>query len=97
MKIQQSAEDYLEAMLDISGQIRSQSEQGKLSEYVENVSKELMDMNPAIRQYATLGIMNIFQKYLGEGTPVNGDSVSIEETIAGIGVAVGPLLYNLRS
>lgn len=85
----------LDAMLDQNGKLRTQAEQGRLSLYIEKVSKELMRMNPSVRQYATLGIMNIFQKYLGEGVPVNGDTVSIEETVAGIGIAIGSLLYQL--
>lgn len=87
---------YMEAMLDRNGQFNLQSEQGKLSRYVETVSEEIMNMDPLIRQYATLGIMNLFQKYLGEGTPVNGDAVSVEKTLAGIGVSIGPLLRQLR-
>ena len=86
---------YLESILDINGNLLSQAAQGKLSKYIENVSKELMLLPPALRQYATLGIMNIFQKYMGEGTPVNGDKVSIEKTIAGLGVTLGPLLSSI--
>ena len=52
-------------------------------------------MNPEIRQHATLGIMNIFQKYVGRGTPVNGDFVSSEKTIAGIGIAATAFLNQL--
>lgn len=87
---------YMESMLDSNGQFHPQCGQGKISGYVESVSKELMRMNPFVRQYATLGVMNIFQKYLGEGIPVNGDTVSIEKTIAGTGIAIGALLRRLR-
>lgn len=83
---------YLEAILDMNGRFRPQREQGELSRYLETVSEELMRIPPALRQYATLGVMNIFQRYLGEGAPVNGDAVSIEKTIAGIAVAIGALL-----
>lgn len=86
---------YMEAMLDKNGNFNKQCEQGELSEYVENVSKELMDMDPSLRQYATLGIMNLCQKYMGKGTPVNGDEVSTEETVAGLGISIAPLLLNL--
>ena len=85
----------MEAMLDKNGNFNKQCEQGELSEYVENVSKELMDMDPSLRQYATLGIMNLCQKYMGKGTPVNGDEVSTEETVAGLGISIAPLLLNL--
>lgn len=86
---------HMEAMLDKSGRLRRQCNQGWLSAYAEKLSKDLMKMNPSIRQYATLGIMNIFQKYVGEGIPVNGDSVSKGKTFIGITVAVGSFLRNL--
>lgn len=86
-----------EAILDSSGRFRPQCEQGRLSKYVESVSDELMRLDPLIRRYAALGIMNILQRYLGEGVPVNGDAVSVEETIAGIGVALPTILRHLRS
>ena len=85
----------MEAMLDNRGRLRQQCNQGRLSAYAEKLSKDLMKMNPSVRQYATLGIMNIFQKYIGEGDPVNGDNVSTEKTLIGIGVAVGSFLRNL--
>lgn len=87
---------YMEAMLDDHGRFRPRCEQGELSRYVETVSQELMSINPFFRQYTTLGIMNIFQKYLGKGTPVNSDTVSIRETIAGIGIAISALLNPFR-
>lgn len=83
---------YLEAMLNVDGKFNRQSEQGKLSRYVETVSEKLMQMEPSIRKYATLGVMNIFQKFLGEGVPVNRDTVSIEQTIIGMGIAIDLLL-----
>ena len=86
----------IEAILDKNGKFRLQTEQGKLSLYVENISKELMSQKPSTRQYATLGIMNVFQKYLGQGIPVNNDSVSIEKTIAGLGLSTGYLLRKLK-
>lgn len=86
---------HIEAMLDKKGRLNQQCNQGRLSAYAEKLSKDLMKMNPIVRQYATLGIMNIFQKYLGEGVPVNGDSVSTEKTLIGIAVAVGSFLRKL--
>lgn len=86
---------YLEAIINNVGNLNPKSEQGKLSQYIESVSKELMGMPPLIRQYATIGIMNIFQKYIGKEEPISGDTVSVEKTIAGIGVAIGPLLNNI--
>ena len=83
---------YLESMLNINGRFNRQCEQGELSRYVETVSEKLMRMDPSIRKYATLGVMNIFQKFLGKGVPVNGDKVSIEQTIIGLGIAIDLLL-----
>lgn len=83
------------AMLDNRGILRNQCNQGRISAYAEKLSKDLMKLNPTIRQYATLGIMNIFQKYVGDGIPVNGDSVSTEKTLIGIAVAVGSFIRNL--
>ncbi len=85
----------IEAMLDKNGYLRPETVQGKLSLYTESLSKQIMKMPPEIRQYATLGTMNIFQKYLGKGTPVNGDFVSLNKTIAGISIAAASLLYRL--
>lgn len=83
---------YLEAMLNAGGRFNRQSEQGELSRYVETVSQRLMSMPPHIRKYATLGVMNIFQRFLGEGATLNGDMVSIEQTIIGMGIAIDLLL-----
>ncbi len=83
---------YIEAMLDDYGSFRPRCEQGELSRYIENVSKKLMDIRPLFRRYATVGIMNIFQKYFSEGAPVNSDNVSLNETIVGLGIAIAPLL-----
>lgn len=83
---------HMEAILDTSGRLRPQCEQGALSRYIQEVSGKLMRLKPALRQYATLGVMNIFQKYLGEGLPVNGDAVSVEKTVAGLTLAIGVLL-----
>lgn len=86
----------IDAILDEAGNFRPQTEQGALSATAAAFSQELMQLPPFIRQYATLGIMNIFQRYVGKGIPVNGDAVSAEQTITGIGVAVGSFLNRLR-
>lgn len=85
----------MEAILNEQGNFRPQAQQGMLSSYAQNLSAEIMKMRPEIRQHATLGIMNIFQKYIGKGTPVNGDFVSNEKTIAGIAVAAASFLKSL--
>ena len=87
----------LEAILNRDGTFYRQSRQGILSRYVEGVSEQLMKMPPEIREYATLGVMNIFQKYLGKGTPVNGDKVSVAKTVIGLSLATAQMLLNLRT
>lgn len=82
----------LEAMLNVHGRLNRQSEQGRLSHYVQTVSEQLMRMEPHVRKYATLGVMNIFQQFLGEGEPVNGDAVSVEQTVLGMTIAIELLL-----
>ena len=86
----------LESILQKDGTFNPQCEQGKLSVYVQTISEEIMSLSPFVRQYATLGIMNIFQKHLGKCETVNGDAVSIEKTIAGISIAAGIFLNHLR-
>ncbi len=86
---------YMEAILDEDGCLRPESEQGSLSRYVESVSKELMNISPSLRKYTTLGVMNIFQRYLGDDPNENLNGVSTGEVIAGLGVAIGPLLRGL--
>lgn len=83
---------YIEFMLNDNGSLNPPCKQGKLSLYVESVSDELMSYPPFIRKYATLGVMNVFQKYLGSETAINGDSVSLENTIAGLAVTIGAVI-----
>ncbi len=86
----------MESILKKSGKLRPQCEQGKLSAYMETISDDLMAMKPSVRQYAVLGIMNVFQKYLGEGMPVNEDNVSVPKTALGIGIALKSIVKRLR-
>lgn len=85
---------FMESILNFNGSFNRQCEQGELSQYVETVSEKLMSMEPRIRKYATLGVMNIFQRFLGEGTPLNGDKVSLKQTIVGMGIAIDLLLQH---
>ncbi len=87
---------YIDAMLDIHGRLRPLCEQGMLSRYIESVSAELMTLPPTVRQHAVLAVMNLFQKTIGDGTPVNGDAVSLPQTIAGLAVATGTILRQFR-
>ena len=87
---------HMEAILETDGRLRPFCDQGSLSRYVESVSKELMSIRPTLRKHATLGIMNIFQRYPVEEAAEGSDTVSLSETIAGLGIAIGPLLRGLR-
>lgn len=87
----------LEAILGKDATFYRQSRQGILSKYVEGVSSQLMKMPPETREYATLGVMNVFQKYLGKGTPVNNDKVSLTKTVIGLSIASAQMLLNLST
>lgn len=87
---------YMESLLCIDSKFRPSSAQGKLSAFMETISDELMDMKPNIRKYATLGVMNIFQKYFGKGTPVNDDKVSFEVTLAGVAITAAAFLNQFK-
>ncbi len=86
---------FLEAILNKDGTLRKLCEQGKLSECVDNISDELMKIPPSARKYATLGVMNIIQKYIVDEPALNGDFVSIENTIAGLGVAAFSVIKSI--
>lgn len=83
---------FMESLFSQNGMLNEFTNQGKLSRYIESISGEIMAMTPKKRQYATLGIMNVFQKYFGKGVPVNADSVTINKTIIGIMVALEPII-----
>lgn len=78
---------FLESILNKEGELNEFCSRGRLSEYVENVSDELMRLAPSIRKYATLGVMNVFQKYIIDEPSVNGDAMSVDKTLAGLAVA----------
>lgn len=86
----------LEAILTPSGELRPETVQGRLSEYVEGVSDELMGIDPAVRRYAALGIMNIFHRHYSKDSSEDEFSLTAEETIAGISVTIGAVLRQFR-
>ncbi len=83
---------FMESLFSQNGKLNELTAQGKLSRYIESISGEIMAMKPKKRQYATLGVMNVFQKYFGRGIPVNADSVTINKTIIGIMIALEPVI-----
>ena len=86
----------MDALLDEEGNLNPQTAQGSFSEYIEDVANEIMRMKPEKRQLATLGMMNLFQRYLGKGEPVNNDFVSLEKTVLGVAIAVREFLRKLK-
>ncbi|MBQ3226566.1 MAG: DUF2974 domain-containing protein [Clostridia bacterium] len=87
---------HMDALLDEEGNLNPQTAQGSFSEYIEDVANEIMRMKPEKRQLATLGMMNLFQRYLGKGEPVNNDFVSLEKTVLGVAIAVREFLRKLK-
>ncbi len=83
---------FLEAMLDSRGYFLPQGEQGRLSEYMQNVSQRLIQLKPGIRQYVALGVMNVFQQYLGKEKAETADRSTLEKTFAGMTKAVDRML-----
>lgn len=86
----------IEFMLRPDGSFRGQCEQGWFSRYAESVSEDLMTLTPALRKYAALGIMNVFQKYIAKDDAINGDIVSKEETLAGISIAITMVMRRFK-
>lgn len=85
---------YIEAILDEEGRLRPPHEQGKISRYVENISDRLMALPPSVRQYATVGLMELIQKHVG-APPIGGEQTRLTDDRKGLGLSIGPLLVNL--
>ena len=68
---------------------------GLLSDYISSLSDKVMSLAPSARKYATLGIMNIFQKYISETNSLNDDIGDIQSTISEISVAANKILKNI--
>lgn len=86
---------YMDDILDETGKFNMQREQGEFSEYIMHMSSEIMDLPPEMRQSVTLGLMNVAQSFLGDGVPVNGDSVSVFTTALGTYLGAIPVLEGL--
>ncbi len=70
----------LEAILTDYGNLRKENGQGKLSHIARNLSDKLMFMPPSLRQYATTGVMNIYQK-IADSDGLNIDAIIKNITI----------------
>ena len=87
---------FIDSVITPGGYLRSQCERGRIAEYMMEISDEIMELEPSFREYATVGAMNIFQKYVGKGTPVNSGKVSEEKIIGAMAVTVGLVLKNAK-
>ena len=81
----------MESLLSNNGLLNQQSNQGALSAYISSVSDEIISLTPSFRKHATIGIMNIFQKYLGNNS-MQDNEINLPQTIAGIAMALGAML-----
>ena len=76
---------YPHVYLSDEGTFRSDAvSQGEISRSLQELSDQMMMLPPEKRADVTLGVMNILQNFVGKGTPVNNDRVSVEQSIAGI-------------
>lgn len=85
---------HMHAMLDENGNFNGQTEQGDISIYIQGMSEEIMALDPDVRKYITLGLMNIAQEGLGGSKTVNGDFVSDVDTKIGLVLSVPSLIIN---
>lgn len=86
----------VDGILNEEGYLNSVCPQGKLSECVQNLFGELMELPPIIRKQGTVGAMNIFQKYVSKDTPISGNDISMKRTIAGMIFATGVMMAKLK-
>lgn len=87
----------LESILTSGGALKPQTSQGELSHYIERMSKEIFDISPSFRKYATSTIMGLFQKYIAKADAVGGEVLTPQKMIFGIAVVVTPLIKRLRA
>ena len=86
---------HMDALFSLNGRLNPPCAQGRLSSCVAGISNELMQIKAPVRKYATLGVMNVFQKYLARDDAIGGEGLSIEKTIAGLAIAAFSVLRSL--
>ncbi len=59
------SEHRLEAILQADGQLNALCEQGAFSQKLQSASARVMALPPRLRRYATTGLMNLVQEYVG--------------------------------
>ena len=82
----------IDSMLNKNGELNPITTQGELSKYAESVSKKLLRLPPSRRASATNGVMNVFQNIFGENNAVNGDDVTLSQTLVGLSIAIDTIL-----
>ena len=86
----------MESILSRKGILNSQSNQCILSACVQSASDEIMNLKPDLRKHATVGIMRIFQKYVGNA-PQSEAGMPAGQSVAAIAMALGAMLKSLRN
>lgn len=86
---------FMERMLDENGNFNGTRPQGEIADYIEKMNRELMKLDPEVRQMATLGVMNILQRLRGGVPPVGGEEISGVTAVIGPIIAALPLVSNL--
>ena len=87
---------YADCFLNEDGTLTNFTEQGAISHYLQNLSEQVMNLQPPLRGIATNGVMTIFQLLLGNKTPVNGVWTGLDDR--GRAMIIGqsvPLLLTL--
>ena len=59
---------HMEAMLDRDGYFNEQTGAGVLSRYVTRVSRILMGLEPSLRRYPVMAVMDLFRRYYAKDT-----------------------------
>ncbi|MEN8906032.1 MAG: Mbeg1-like protein [Clostridiales bacterium] len=66
---------YSDLYLNDSGKFTTQAEQGYLGKLVHFISDDIIKIAPDSREHVTSAVMDIMQKKLGYGKPVNNDRI----------------------
>lgn len=83
----------IEAILDNDGGLYGAREQGEMSIYLGKIAREVMSLDPSIRNYATVGISSAAGKLTG-GERIMSDDLR-GNIITGVGLLLEPLVANI--
>ncbi|MBQ4526620.1 MAG: DUF2974 domain-containing protein [Clostridia bacterium] len=84
----------IDAILNKTGALRDEVPKSRLSKYAESISDEFLSLSPGFRKIAASPLMSMFEKYLGNGKPIN---MSNEEIIGAIAVSAKILFKGLKN